>query len=394
LNILLLSDHFLPAIGGGEFVVHYWAKALTNRGHHVVVPTLKPLVRKFEESMRFEYEVDRFPHIPYAPMLSRIVQFYLLHRKYKLDIIHANFLYKAGYVGLRLQKLFRIPCVATAQGADIHVYEGTGYGNIRDPKVRRRTQKVIRDLSGLIYTSEKIRRSIVELGGAETKMHYVVNGSPYSSIVSSQREILRKKMGLTENDLMFLVVSRHSPVKGLSLVVDAVSRLPKTSRKFKVVLAGLRTEQLEPMIREKHLSDKFEIAGTLPIEIDAETNIPKMPSQAIVDYLCAADVFLAPALSGGFELSAMDAMSAGLAIIISENIGNQDLITDGQNGFVVENNSAEKISEAMQALLENPEMAKNMGRINRTLAKQYDWDCIGQQLENVYSQTIQKWKLN
>ncbi len=394
MNILIISDHFLPSIGGGEMVVHYWAKALTHRGHKVVVAVLKPIWTEFHETMRFEYDVRRFPHIPFAPMLSRMIQFYLLNRTYKFDIIHANFIYRPGYVGRYLQKLFDVPCVATAQGADIHVYEGTGYGNIRDPKVLKKTQEVIRHLSGLIYTSEKIRRSIMDLGGDEKKMYHVTNGSPYAAIVSNRRGELRRKLGLTENDTMFLAVSRHSPVKGLPLVVEAVSRLPRMNRKFKVVIAGLRTEQLKTLIEEKKLTDRIEIAGTLPMEKNAETMAPQMPSQAIVDYLCAADVFLAPALSGGFELSSMDAMSAGLAIIISENIGNQDLIRDGVNGFVVENNNAQKISEAMQRLLENPGLIKKMGNYNREFSKQFDWDRIAEQLEKVYLKAAGDWKSN
>lgn len=373
-------------------MVHYWATALKNRGHRVIVPTMKPAMRAFNETMKFPYEVDRYPHLPYLAYASRWMQFRRIHRRFPIDIIHANFLYHAGYVGLRLQKSFGIPCVATAQGADIHVYEGTGYGNIRDPRIRKMTEEVIGGLAGVIYTSEKIRQSICDHGGNPEKMHYVVNGSPCDKIVSSKREIIRQRLGLGEHDIMFLAVSRHSPIKGLDLVVQAAKLLGPARTKFKIVMAGLKTEGLLPVIRENGLDDLFDVVGTLPIEMDEHTRIPKMPSQAIVDYLCAADVFLAPALSGGFELSAMDAMAAGLAIIISSNIGNQDLVTNDKNGYVVENNNPVQIAEAMKRVLDDPAKARRMGQFNREFAKQFDWNRIAEKLEMVYKDVMEKWK--
>lgn len=392
MNILLLSEHFLPSIGGGEFVVHYWAKSLTKRGHKVVVPALKPFLNSEPDKMKFEYEVDRFPFIPYMPDISRIIQVYRLNARYHFDIIHANFVYRAGYTGARLQDLFKIPCVATAQGADLQTYEPLGYGGLLNPKIKKETEKTVQKLSGLIYTSDNLKNIMLGMNASPDKLYYVVNGTPYKNMVSEKRNSIRHDIGTSAQETVFMLVSRNRPIKGLHLVVEAVSLLKQSNLNFKIVVIGPETEKLNDLVNKFGVGKYFKIIGNLPIQVDSQTLIPEMPSQQVIDYLCAADVFIAPALSGGFELSAMDAMAAGLAIIISENIGNKDLVKNAENGFIVANNSPSQIAEAMLRLLESPALVESMKRFNREYSRQYDWDCIAEQLEDVYCSVIKKWQ--
>jgi glycosyltransferase involved in cell wall biosynthesis len=392
LNILLLTDHFLPHIGGGEFIAHYWADALTRKGHRVIIPALRPAFRRYKETMVFPYEVNRSPFIPFVPTLSSIIQFYRIHRKYKIDVIHANFLYRAGYVGVTLQKIFGVPCVASGQGADILIYEPLHYGNLRDPGILKKTKHVIQHLSGFIYNCQKVRTRFLELGGREEIAHHVFNGSPYKDILSNARPAVRKELEISENEILFVAVSRNSKIKGLHLLIDAVEKLKSHRQAFKVLLMGPHTEQLNETINQKGLSAFFRILGEIPFEIDSKTNIPKMPTQRIIDNLYASDVFISPALSGTFELSASDAMSAGLAVIVSDNIGNRDVVQNGDNGFVTGNNNADSIAQAMEHFLDNPALARIMGKKNKEIAKQFDWDSIAEKLETVYEKTTQYWK--
>jgi glycosyltransferase involved in cell wall biosynthesis len=392
LNILLLTDHFLPNIGGGEFIAHYWADALTRKGHKVIVPVFRSAFRKPTETMVFPYEVDQFPFIPYLHTLSSILHFYRIHRRHKIDVIHANFLYHAGYVGVKLQSLFGVPCVASGQGVDILIYEPLKYGNLRDPKILKKTKRVIGQLSGFIYNCQKVRNRFLELGGKEEIAHHVFNGSPYKDIRSDARIPIRRELGIKENEIVFVSVSRNSKIKGLHLMIDAVDKLKNHIQPFKVLLMGPHTEQLQEPIFQKGLSRFFHIAGEMPLEIDPVTKIPRMPAQHIVDNLYASDVFISPALSGTFELSASDAMSAGLAVIVSDNIGNRDVVQNGDNGFVTENNNVDSIAAAMRQFLDNPALAMQMGKKNKEIAKQFDWDCIAEKLETVYEKTILHWK--
>jgi glycosyltransferase involved in cell wall biosynthesis len=177
----------------------------------------------------------------------------------------------------------------------------------------------------------------------------------------------------------------------MHLMIDAVEEVSKVFQKFKVVIIGLETEQMHEPIQQRGLTKYFHIVGEVPVEIDPETNIPRMPSQIIIDHLCAADVFISPALSGGFELSAMDAMSAGLAVILSDNIGNKDLVKNGVNGFVYENNNPMAIAESMISLLKDTVKTRTMGEYNKNMAADYSWAKVAEAYENAYKVILSKW---
>lgn len=391
LNILLLSDHFIPIVGGGEFIVHYWAQELHARGHDVVVPVLTSWKERHNH-MKFPYVVDRFPYLPFLPTVSRVLQFQRLHRKRPFDIIHANFLYLAGHVGVHLQQRFGVPCVVSAQGADILVYPELQYGNLLAPKILDATRNVVRKAAGLVYNCQSVQHRLMELGAVKSQMHYIVNGSCYSQITSIARDGLRQTLGLPEDELIFLTVSRHSPVKGVHLLIDAVAEVrQRTDKRFRVVLIGPRTEKLLPQIMQRGVEQYFTVIGEIPLEVDTTTGLPCMPTRRVMQFLKAADVYISPALSGTFELSGADAMAAGLGMIVSDNIGNKDVIQNGHNGFVVPHNRAHEIAGAMLKFITQPELARRMGHINERQAQEYDWSRIAAKLEECYHATISRW---
>ncbi len=209
MNILLLTDHFFPNIGGGEFAAHFWAKYLTLRGHTVVIPLTEKIYPKIRH-MKFNYQLHYYKSFPYIYKWLKYRSIISLHKKIRFDVIHSNFLYPPGEMGIRLQKRLKIPCFATAQGADIKVYSPLNYGNLLNAETANNTKKVIQHAAGLIYTCEDIKNLMLGMGAKEEKMFYAVSGSPYEEIFSGERKNIRNKIGIRDDDLMFVLVSRNS----------------------------------------------------------------------------------------------------------------------------------------------------------------------------------------
>lgn len=392
MNIAILSDHFLPQIGGGEFIVHYWAEGLAKRGHQVVVPTLRPINQSEDQGMRFSYSVDRSAQIPYAYTLSRLIQLYRIHHNFKLDIVHANFIYPAGRIGTLIQRWLGVPCVVSGQGSDILVYEPLQYGNLLNPEVLRKTKKVLTQAAGLIFNCDRVKDRFAELGASPDRMYNLYNGTSLDKMKSDQRAILRTRYGIGSADVVFITVCRHSPIKGLHVLLEAVRILKDHKTPFKVMLVGPRVEKLRNAVKENGIEERILIVGELPLEVDTSSQIPNMPSQAVVDHLFASDVFISPSLSGTFELSASDAMAAGRAIIVSDNIGNKDVVENGTNGFVFANGDAQELAGVMKVMLDNPSGIQGMGDKNRELAKTLDWNYLSGELESIYRKVIMRWR--
>lgn len=91
-------------------------------------------------------------------------------------------------------------------------------------------------------------------------------------------------------------------------------------------------------------------------------------------YYQEASVFIFPSLSDGFGKAPLEAMSCGCPVIVTENTGMADLITDDQNGYVIPPGDTEAIEERLEYLHANSGERKRVGEEARRTAEQYGWD--------------------
>ena len=82
-----------------------------------------------------------------------------------------------------------------------------------------------------------------------------------------------------------------------------------------------------------------------------------------------SDIFVFPSLSEGLPNVVIEAMMSGLPVIASDIPGNSDLISHNINGILVPVKNAQLLSNAMNLLVNNKNVCKKMGKINRKLAK-------------------------
>lgn len=101
-----------------------------------------------------------------------------------------------------------------------------------------------------------------------------------------------------------------------------------------------------------------------------------------------ATIFCFPSIDDGFGLVVLEAMAAGLPVIISENVGAKDLINDGVEGFVIPIRDIQRLCEKIEYFYENPESVAAMGVNARKLAEQHDWSRYGDMILNAYRSSM------
>ena len=103
--------------------------------------------------------------------------------------------------------------------------------------------------------------------------------------------------------------------------------------------------------------------------------------------LAASDIFALPASGEGQPMAALEAMAAGLPVLLSPGC-NLDEVADAGAGFVVEA-TADAFSDALRTLLTYGDLRDQLGRAARRLVdEQYTWDRIAASLEDVYQRLI------
>jgi glycosyltransferase involved in cell wall biosynthesis len=86
-----------------------------------------------------------------------------------------------------------------------------------------------------------------------------------------------------------------------------------------------------------------------------------------------ADVFVLPSLAEGMALVVLEAMAAGLPVVVTEESGYRGVVRHGLDGLVVPARSGQAIAGALDVLSESGELRQQMGLAARRRAEEYDW---------------------
>ena len=92
-------------------------------------------------------------------------------------------------------------------------------------------------------------------------------------------------------------------------------------------------------------------------------------------------VFCIPTLEDSGPLVIPQAMACELPVISTKYSIAPDLITDGQEGFIVEPSDTKTISEKIKFLYDNPDIGKAMGKKGRkNIEENFTWDLLSKKL--------------
>ena len=99
--------------------------------------------------------------------------------------------------------------------------------------------------------------------------------------------------------------------------------------------------------------------------------------------LAASDIFALPATGEGQPMAALEAMAAGLPVVLSPGC-NLDEVEGAGAGYVVDA-EVDAFAEKLRLLLRDQDLRRNMGqRARRLVEESYSWDGIAERLEDVY----------
>lgn len=106
------------------------------------------------------------------------------------------------------------------------------------------------------------------------------------------------------------------------------------------------------------------------------------PFNEVLELMKSCDVFCLPSIAEGRALVMQEAMSQGLPLIITPNTGGEDLIIEGETGFLIPIRSPELIAEKINWLANNRQVVTEMGRLAQLHSERYSWQLYGQHIVN------------
>lgn len=180
------------------------------------------------------------------------------------------------------------------------------------------------------------------------------------------------------SSVRFVFLGRVGNRKGTFDLIQAFARLPIEAQcRSQLLIAGDGDlEQAKTLVTHYQLTDRVTFLGW----------VNARQREAI---LSNADVFVLPSYNEGLPMSLLEAMSWGLSVIVTPVGGIPEVICSKQNGILVEAGDIAGLTEAMQTLIDHPQLRWTLGRSARATVEPYDIHAYCHRLTTLYGELTQ-----
>jgi len=379
MNILILTEHFLPIKGGSvNWMVNTYSRyapeeiifvASRCKGDKIIDNTLPFQVERIPMIM-----ADCDPTIPSS--LFRYIQIiwhvHKICQKFAIQQIHCAKVMPEGLVAWWINLLDSIPYLLYSHGEEITA-------SLTSRKFCWLTPKIYNGASAIIANSRNTKSLLENIGVSMDKIKIIHPGvdTKFLKMGIDARQMIQKRYGLGDSPVI-LTVGRLQKHKGQDMVIKSIPIIKQKFPDVKYIIAGVGDEycNLKKIALDMKVNNDIIFANLV-----SEKDLPA--------YYAACDVFIMPNRQvgsniEGFGMVFLEASAAGKPVIGGTSGGTDDAILDGITGIRVDGNNVKSIAKAVINILSDPKKAKAMGDAGRRRAEQeFSWESIVAKTRNI-----------
>ena len=275
----------------------------------------------------------------------------------------------SGFIAYWATRLHRRPLVLSVRGSDLLLLESGLMGWLN-----RRTY---RWMDRIIAVSEDIADRLRKIGVDGDKIRVVYNGVDERFQPRDQGE-MRRHLSLPSDRLVVLFVGLLAPVKGLSVLLQALQRIDMERVECVLVGEGPMEAELRIAANAAGLAERVRFVGA-------------QPSGDIPDWLNAADLLVLPSYSEGRPNVVLEAQACALPVLATRVGGTPELIVDGKTGLLVESEDAEGLAAGLSRLLGDQQLRQRLGRAGREqlAASGLTWEASARRVKAIYEELLE-----
>ena len=369
-NVCLINDSFPPLIDGVANAVTNYAEIISREHGRATVVT--PYYPDTDDSA-FGFPVVRYPSvdmtrlvgyragIPFSPETLKKLE------EAKFDIIHCHCPVTSQILARALRERVALPLVLTYHTKfDIDIANA-----VRGKILQGEATKLLVEN---IAASDEVWTVSRGAGDNLRKLGYTGDYVVMPNGVDLPRgrvpdELIRQTVGgfdLPEGQPVFLFVGRMMWYKGIRIILDALKTLTEQGVDYRMVFVGAGGDRDEIMDYTKSLGLGDRVLFAAPVH----------DRSLIRAWYCRADLFLFPSTFDTNGLVVREAAACALPSVLVRGSCAAEDVTDGVNGFLIEENAA-SIAALLGTLLQNKEDLKRVGEnAQRDLYMSWD-DAVG-----------------
>jgi glycosyltransferase involved in cell wall biosynthesis len=367
MRILLVSYEYPPVGAGAATAGGAIAKALTELGHWVIVLTgrCKGLPSRYEDQGIIIHRVpslrsrmDRSHVLEMASFLAAGLMFVpKIVRTHRVESAIVFFSMPCGPIGLLGRWICGVPYIISLRGGDVPGAEPSLNFLHRLLRPIRRT--VLKNSIEIVANSNGLRKM------AETADPFPVQVIPNG--VDTELFIpAHSKPPRNESVLRILFVGRFQQQKNLPFLFRQVAQLPITTFELHLVGDGPEKQRLEKLARKLGIASAITWHGWLP-------------PAALPHVYQSADCLVNPSLYEGMSNVVLEAMACRLPVIASRVPGNDELVREGETGFLFDLQEPDSLMNAFEQLMNDRDLCARLGANARNrVTKNFSWSKVAQ----------------
>lgn len=382
MNIAIFTNNYLPNPYGVSGSIESFRKQFERKGHTVYIfaPSCKnhtdenPCVFRYP-SLDIRYKI-KFPLvIPYSFKMDKII------KGLDLDIIHSQHPNLLGTAARKWATHKNIPLVFTWHTLYDHYAHFFPLipRNVAANYIIKKAVNYANRSDFVITPTDSVREIIQKWGVTNQNIAAIPTGVEEEFYQNPDRNKIREKFNIEENETLLLLVSRLTQEKNIEFLFNAVIKVLKNNKNVRFLTAGdgYLLTKLKKMISENSLESRIILAGI------AE-------KKELKNYYAAGDIFVYASKSETQGMIITEAMYSGLPIAAVNATGVCDLVRNNQNGFLVPENETELIN-AVQKLVYNKPLREQFGQESKKIAQEKFTDSIcAEKMLEVYEKLVSK----
>lgn len=317
--------------------------------------------------------------------LKAILKLYNFLKKEKPEIIHSH-TPKAGMVSMIAAKLAKVP-IRLHTVAGLPLEESRGIKKTLLKTVEKITYAAA---TKVLPNSNGLKQTLLEFNLCpEKKINIIGKGSSngintdyFDPEKISEIEVtnLKNELGFTGDETILIYIGRLVKDKGVNELITTFDSISKSHPNCRLLLLGYYEQERDPLNED-----------TLRMIKENPSIIERGFIKDIRPYLLFSSFLVFPSYREGFPNVVLQAAAMQLPAIVTDINGCNEIIQNNYNGLIIPKKNSEALEEAIQYLIENKSVLKNMKSSSRNfVVENFSREIIWNELLNMYTSEIKQ----